>query len=84
MSQSLPTLAEEAERIKAERGYYIHPYKLNEMMKVANKILNVLTSSTFQCTYADCRFILELVQSALNVGSGGCRRKDDMGGELTC
>lgn len=71
MSQPLPTLAEEAERIKSERGYYIPPWKLNEMMKVASKIVNTLTSSTFQCTYADCRFILDIVAASLNVGNGG-------------
>lgn len=66
-----PTLAEEAERIQSERGYYIPPWKLNEMMKVAGKVLNTLTGSTFQCTYADCRFILDIVLATLEVGGGG-------------
>lgn len=66
----LPTLAEEAERISAERGYYIPPWKLNEMMKVAGKVMGVLVGATFQTTYEDIDYIMAIVKATMEIGAG--------------
>ena len=66
MSTKLPTMAEEAERISKERGYYISPWQLNEMMKLANKLVNTIVPSKSGMTYAEAQLVLELAKSNLD------------------
>ena len=62
------TLREEMEKA-AERGLeLIAPFKLNEMSKVANKIVNLLLSNASAVTfgYSDMRIIMRIVEKTLD------------------
>ena len=62
------TLREEMEKA-AERGLeLIAPFKLNEMSKVANKIVNLLLSNASVVTfgYSDMRIIMRIVEKTLD------------------
>lgn len=61
----LPTMSEEAAQAAEQMGYYLPPWKLSELVKTASKVLTVITNSKVQCTYAECRLILKIVESAL-------------------
>ena len=61
-------LKAEIARIEAERGYYIPPYLMAEMMKTANKIIAILTSQS-GITYEECSIILGMVENAITVSS---------------
>ena len=51
-------------------GYYVPPWRLAMLMKTASKVLDIITNSKAQCTYADCKLILGLVEDALRPGFG--------------
>lgn len=70
MEKRLPTMAEEAAALTERMGYYVPPYKLAAMLKTASKVLNIITDSRTQCTYADCKVSLSLVEDALRRGCG--------------
>lgn len=61
-------LKAEIARIEAERGYYIPPYLMAEMMKTANKIVSILTAPG-GVTYEECRIILDMVENAISISS---------------
>lgn len=61
-------LRAEIARIEAERGYYIPPYLMAEMMKTANKIISILITQS-GVTYEECHIILDMVENAINVSS---------------
>lgn len=69
MAKRIPSMAEEAEMIESELGFYVPPYQLNEMMKVASKIMTLMVNFKPQCTYNECKIILKMVEQALAITS---------------
>ena len=62
------TLREEIEKAAEQGVEFITPYKLNEMSKVANKIVNLLLSNASAVTfgYSDMRIIMRIVEKTLD------------------
>ena len=60
----------EAEEITARTGLYLPPYRMNEMMNTAQRITNILTTSTVGISYAECRMILHIVEVAIDEVTG--------------
>lgn len=69
----------EIQRIEAERGYYIPPYLMREMMKTADKIIDLLIKPG-GVSYEECRIIMGIVESALTAAS---KEKSPSGGNQT-
>lgn len=64
----LPTIQQEAQNVAEQGGYYISPYQLAEMSKTASKIIDMLSKSGFQPSYAECKIVLDIVQKTLRTG----------------
>lgn len=62
----VPTLKEEAEAVAAKNGYYVPPYRFQQMMKAASKITDLLLSKQIQTSYAECKMIMEIVMAAID------------------
>ena len=62
------TLREEMDKATEQGVELIAPYKLNEMSKVANKIVNLLLSNGSAVTfgYSDMRIIMRIVEKTLD------------------
>lgn len=62
------TLREEMDKATEQGVELIAPYKLNEMSKVANKIVNLLLSNGNAVTfgYSDMRIIMRIVEKTLD------------------
>lgn len=62
------TLREEMEKATEQGLELIAPFKLNEMSKVANKIVNLLLSNASAVTfgYSDMRIIMRIVEKTLD------------------
>ena len=62
------TLREEMDKATEQGVELIAPYKLNEMSKVANKIVNLLLSNASAVTfgYSDMRIIMRIVEKTLD------------------
>ena len=62
------TLREEMEKAAEQGLELIPPYKLNEMSKVASKIVNLLLSNASAVTfgYSDMRIIMRIVEKTLD------------------
>ena len=65
------TLREEVEKAAQEGKEIIPPYKLNAMMKLAGKIVNLLTDNmaTVTLSYGDMKVIMRIVDNALSQGA---------------
>lgn len=64
----LPSLQEEMGKMAEKYGFYISPYQLNEMLRIAAKMMNVMVSGSFQPTHEECQMILAIIQNALGLG----------------
>ena len=62
------TLRQEMDKATEQGVELIAPYKLNEMSKVANKIVNLLLSNGGAVTfgYSDMRIIMRIVEKTLD------------------
>lgn len=65
------SIQKEAEKIAAQTGRYIAPYKLACMSQTAAKILKVIMQESFAMSYEDCHFILSIVENNLKLATGG-------------
>ena len=68
-------LLAEQEKVVAERGYYIRPIRMANLMKAAAKIFDVLTRADTAVSYEECRIVLEIVGRAVDAaapGTGEC------------
>lgn len=54
-------LLAEQEKIVAERGYYIRPVRMANLMKAASRIFDILTKADTAISYEECRIVLEIV-----------------------
>lgn len=64
------SIKRESEAVSAQTGRYIPPYRLAALMKIADKITNTLTCSTYCITYQECCVVLDIVSKAIVVAVG--------------
>lgn len=60
-------LQAEKERILAETGRYIPPYRLANLMKAASKITDLLVKADTNMSYEECNIVLAIVASTIGV-----------------
>jgi hypothetical protein len=58
-------LKRECEEITQRTGTYIPPYRLSNLMKIAQKITDVLTTNAVCMTYHESLIVLRIVMSAI-------------------
>ena len=59
-------LLAEQEKIVAERGYYIRPVRMANLMKA---IFDILTKADTAISYEECRIVLEIVARAIDAAA---------------
>lgn len=62
-------LLAEQEKIVAERGYYIRPVRMANLMKAASRIFDILTKADTAIRYEECRIVLEIVARAIDAAA---------------
>ena len=62
-------LLAEQEKIVAERGYYIRPVRMANLMKAASRIFDILTKADTAISYEECRIVLEIVARAIDAAA---------------
>lgn len=71
---SSPTTAEllnkEIQEITAQTGYYIAPYRLANLMKTANKVMELVTKADLCMTYHESLMVLRIVSGAIQQVTG--------------
>lgn len=67
----LQSIKQETEETVERLGYYIPPYRLAQMLKTAQQVIDLISKSTVpSASYAECRFILEIVQGSIEKANG--------------
>ena len=67
----------EKERIIAEAGFYIPPYRLANLMRAAARIADVLVKADTNMSYDECRNVLGLVLATISAVTEGEDEDDD-------
>ena len=60
----------EADEIASKTGRYIPPYRLANLMKTAQRIVDLLTKTDVLMTYSECVIILDIVRAAIRGVTG--------------
>ena len=60
----------EAEEITGRTGRYVPPYRLAILMKVAQRIADLLIKADVAMTYSECEMILDIVRAAIRGVTG--------------
>ncbi len=60
----------EADEIASRTGRYIPPYRLANLMKTAQRILDLVTRSDVAMTYDEVQLVLGIVQGAVGKAIG--------------
>ena len=63
-------LKRECEEITQRTGVYIPPYRLTNLMKIAQKITDVLMTNTVCMSYHESLLVLRIVMNAVNEATG--------------
>ncbi len=63
-------LKRECEEITQRTGIYIPPYRLANLMKIAQKITDTLVSSAVCMSYHESMLVLRIVMSAVREATG--------------
>jgi hypothetical protein len=63
-------LKRECEEITQRTGIYIPPYRLSSLMKIAQKITDVLMTNTVCMSYHESLLVLRIVMNAVNEATG--------------
>ena len=63
-------LKRECEEITQRTGIYIPPYRLSNLMKIAQKITDVLMTNTVCMSYHESLLVLRIVMNAVNEATG--------------
>lgn len=58
-------LQAEKERILAETGCYVPPFRLANLMKAAGRIIDILIKADIHISYEECRLVLRIVEAAI-------------------
>lgn len=59
-------LQAEKEKIVAEMGFYVPPYRMASLMKAAAKVMDIITKADTNICYEECNFILATVGAAIH------------------
>ena len=69
-----PTTAEllnkEIQEITARTGHYIAPYRLANLMKTAQKVMEIITKADICMTYHESLMVLRIVSGAITQATG--------------
>lgn len=69
-----PTTAEllnkEIQEITARTGHYVAPYRLANLMKTANKVMELITKAELCMTYHESLMVLRIVSGAIQQATG--------------
>lgn len=60
----------EADEIASRTGRYIPPYRLNNLMKTAQRIFDLVIKSDIAMTYEEINMVLAMVKSAVAQATG--------------
>jgi hypothetical protein len=60
----------EADEIVRRTGRYIPPYRLASLMKMAQRIVDLLTKTDVTVTYSECVIVLSIVRAAIRGATG--------------
>lgn len=63
-------LKRECEEITQRTGIYIPPYRLSNLMKIAQKITDTLMSSAVCMSYHEALLVLRIVMNAIKEATG--------------
>ena len=63
-------MRKEAQAALERRGATITPYRLNNMLKTAGRIMDTMLKGDIGVTYAECLAILEIVRSSITRAAG--------------
>lgn len=66
----LKTLKDEAERMAANSGEFIYPYRLSECVKAASRALDAILKANVTFSYSEIHFILKVIIHACESASG--------------
>ena len=65
----MPTMKEEAIAAEARGETYIPPYRMAELMKIAQRIMGILSAPRgITISYSECDVVLSLVSQAIERG----------------
>lgn len=69
----------EQKRIEIDKGYYLTPHRAAQLTKVASTIMKTLTTSVLPVSYAECRYVLDIVNNAIDLASSedDCNKNAD-------
>lgn len=59
-------LEAERDRIQQERGFYITPFRMANLMTAASKVASILVKADTNIRYEECRFILDIVSASID------------------
>jgi hypothetical protein len=55
----------EKERILAETGFYVTPFRMSNLMKAAAKITDILVRADTNICYEECNIVLSIVSGTI-------------------
>jgi hypothetical protein len=64
-------LQAERDKVVAETGFYVPPYRMANLMKAAARIMEILTRADTNICYKECEIVLKIVSSAVSDALGG-------------
>jgi hypothetical protein len=70
-------LEAEKERILADTGFYVPPYRMANLMKTAAKITDTLIKADTNICYEECNIMLAIVAAAIATMTEGDDDDDD-------
>ncbi len=76
MSTPAANLKREAEIVSERTGFYITPYRMAELMKAAQKIVDVLQKNVYFVNYEESQFVLRVVMRAIEEAQGGKQHEE--------
>jgi hypothetical protein len=71
MMQKTPDyIKHEAEAIAGRIGLYIPPYRMGNLMKAAQRIVDLLIKADLAMTYKECLIVLDIVRNTIQCITG--------------
>lgn len=71
MNSTHDYIKQEAQEIAGRAGLYIPPYRMANLMKAAQRIVDLLTKADLAITYRECLLVLDIVRNAIGAVTGG-------------
>ena len=70
MNSTHDYIKQEAQEIAGRTGLYIPPYRMGNLMKAAQRIVDLLTKADLAITYRECLLVLDIVRNAIGAVTG--------------